>query len=70
MYLQVAGVHADGDAKKNLYFNELLPERFGRVRGNMLLVRLPVKLTFVKFTEALGIQLDDKSMQKSNQAYY
>ena len=32
VFTQCAGVHADGDAKKNLYFNDLLPERFGRIR--------------------------------------
>ncbi len=32
VFTQVAGVHADGDNKKNLYFNDLLPERFGRLR--------------------------------------
>lgn len=32
VFTQCAGIHADGDSKNNLYFNELLPERFGRVR--------------------------------------
>ncbi|MAW15208.1 MAG: 2-isopropylmalate synthase, partial [Flavobacteriaceae bacterium] len=32
VFTQTAGIHADGDHKKNLYFNELLPERFGRKR--------------------------------------
>ena len=32
VFTQCAGIHADGDNKNNLYFNELLPERFGRVR--------------------------------------
>ena len=31
VFTQVAGVHADGDNKNNLYCNDLLPERFGRV---------------------------------------
>jgi len=30
VFTQVAGVHADGDAKNKLYYNDLLPERFGR----------------------------------------
>ena len=30
VFTQTAGIHADGDSKKNLYFNDLLPERFGR----------------------------------------
>jgi len=32
VFTQCAGIHADGDAKSNLYFNDLLPERFGRTR--------------------------------------
>lgn len=32
VFTQVAGVHADGDKKGNLYSNELKPERFGRHR--------------------------------------
>jgi D-citramalate synthase len=31
MYLRKQGIHADGDNKNNLYFNDL-PERFGRRR--------------------------------------
>ena len=30
VFTQTAGIHADGDHKNNLYFNDLLPERFGR----------------------------------------
>ncbi len=32
VFTQTAGIHADGDNKNNLYFNDLLPERFGRKR--------------------------------------
>jgi len=32
VFTQTAGIHADGDQKKSLYFNQLLPERFGRER--------------------------------------
>ncbi|HIH21482.1 MAG TPA: 2-isopropylmalate synthase, partial [Candidatus Diapherotrites archaeon] len=32
VFTQTAGVHADGDAKANLYANALVPERFGRKR--------------------------------------
>lgn len=32
VFTQCAGIHADGDNKDNLYYNDLLPERFGRVR--------------------------------------
>lgn len=30
VFTQCAGIHADGDNKDNLYYNDLLPERFGR----------------------------------------
>ncbi|MFV0291110.1 MAG: alpha-isopropylmalate synthase regulatory domain-containing protein [Mangrovibacterium sp.] len=36
VFTQCSGVHADGDNKKNLYFNALLPERFGRTRSYAL----------------------------------
>ncbi|MGI6242362.1 MAG: alpha-isopropylmalate synthase regulatory domain-containing protein [Prevotella sp.] len=36
VFTQVAGVHADGDNKNNLYCNELKPERFGRKRAYAL----------------------------------
>lgn len=32
VFTQVAGIHADGDNKNKLYYNNLLPERFGRQR--------------------------------------
>ncbi len=32
VFTQTCGVHADGDNKGNLYYNELMPERFGRSR--------------------------------------
>ena len=32
VFTQTAGIHADGDNKKNLYFSDLMPERFGRTR--------------------------------------
>ena len=32
VFTQVAGVHADGDRKHDLYCNDLIPERFGRKR--------------------------------------
>ncbi|MFV0554549.1 MAG: alpha-isopropylmalate synthase regulatory domain-containing protein [Mangrovibacterium sp.] len=36
VFTQCSGVHADGDNKNNLYFNALLPERFGRTRSYAL----------------------------------
>jgi len=32
VFVQTAGIHADGDKKGNLYANNLLPERFGQER--------------------------------------
>ena len=32
VFTQCAGFNADGDNEDNLYYNDLLPERFGRVR--------------------------------------
>jgi len=32
VFTQTAGIHADGDNKNNLYFSNLMPERFGRKR--------------------------------------
>ena len=63
VFTQVAGVHADGDNKKNLYFNDLLPERFGRTR-EYALGKTSGKANIKKNLEALGIELDDNSMKK------
>ena len=53
VFTQVAGVHADGDNKRNLYCNDLLPERFGRRRDNIR-----------KNLQDLGLELDEESMRK------
>ncbi|MFV0391224.1 MAG: alpha-isopropylmalate synthase regulatory domain-containing protein [Paludibacteraceae bacterium] len=63
VFTQVAGIHADGDNKKNLYFNDLLPERFGRTR-EYALGKTSGKANIKKNLEALGIELDDDSMKK------
>lgn len=62
VFTQTAGIHADGDAKNNLYFNELLPERFGRTR-EYALGKTSGKASIRKNLEALGIELDDDSMR-------
>lgn len=66
VFTQCAGIHADGDAKKNLYFNDLLPERFGRIR-EYALGKTSGKANIRKNLEALGIELDDESMHKVTQ---
>lgn len=66
VFTQVAGVHADGDNKKNLYFNDLLPERFGRKR-QYALGKTSGKANILKNLQQLGIELDDVMMQKVTQ---
>ena len=63
VFTQVAGVHADGDSKNNLYFNDLQPERFGRVR-EYALGKNSGKANIRKNLESLGLELDDESMRK------
>lgn len=63
VFTQTAGIHADGDKKKNLYFNDLLPERFGRIRSYAL-GKTSGKANIAKNLEALGIELDAASMKK------
>ena len=63
VFTQVAGVHADGDNKNNLYCNDLLPERFGRKR-EYALGKTSGKANIRKNLEDLGLQLDEESMRK------
>lgn len=63
VFTQCAGIHADGDNKDNLYYNELLPERFGRVR-EYALGKTSGKANIRKNLESLGIDLDEESMRK------
>ncbi|MBE6287567.1 MAG: 2-isopropylmalate synthase [Mediterranea massiliensis] len=63
VFTQVAGVHADGDNKENLYCNDLLPERFGRKR-EYALGKTSGKANIRKNLEDLGLDLDEESMRK------
>lgn len=63
VFTQVAGVHADGDSKNNLYYNDLLPERFGRTR-EYALGKTSGKANIRKNLESLGLELDEDSMKK------
>lgn len=63
VFTQCAGVHADGDNKNNLYYNDLLPERFGRVR-EYALGKLSGKANIRKNLDTLGIDMDEASMRK------
>lgn len=66
VFTQVAGVHADGDNKDNLYCNNLLPERFGRER-EYALGKTSGKANIQKNLDSLGLDLDETSMKKVTQ---
>ncbi|MGC9354744.1 MAG: alpha-isopropylmalate synthase regulatory domain-containing protein [Mariniphaga sp.] len=66
VFTQCSGVHADGDNKNNLYFNDLLPERFGRIR-QYALGKTSGKANIKKNLEDLGIELDLESLKKVTQ---
>lgn len=62
VFTQTAGIHADGDNKKNLYFNDLLPERFGRKR-KYALGKSSGKANIQKNLQELGLQLNDHELK-------
>jgi D-citramalate synthase len=66
VFTQCAGIHADGDNKNKLYYNDLLPERFGRTR-EYALGKNSGKANIRKNLENLGIDLDEDSMRKLTQ---
>jgi D-citramalate synthase len=66
VFTQCAGVHADGDNKNNLYYNDLLPERFGRER-EYALGKTSGKANIQKNLEALGIELNEADLRKVTQ---
>ncbi len=66
VFTQACGVHADGDNKGNLYFNELMPERFGRKR-EYALGKTSGKASIKKNLEELGIELEPESLKKVTQ---
>jgi D-citramalate synthase len=63
VFTQCSGIHADGDNKNKLYYNDLLPERFGRSR-EYALGKNSGKSNIVKNLEAIGVELDNESMKK------
>ena len=63
VFTQTAGIHADGDNKKNLYFNDLLPERFGRKR-KYALGKMSGKANIKKNLDELGLTLSNKEIEK------
>ena len=63
VFTQTAGIHADGDSKKNLYHNDLLPERFGRKR-KYALGKTSGKANIQKNIDELGLKLSKENLQK------
>jgi len=66
VFTQTAGIHADGDNKNNLYFNDLLPERFGRKRAYAL-GKTSGKANIEKNLQELGLKLNDADLKKVTQ---
>jgi (R)-citramalate synthase len=66
VFTQTSGVHADGDSKDNLYYNNLLPERFGRKR-KYALGKQSGKATIRKNLEEFGLFLNPDSLAKVTQ---
>ncbi|UCE69450.1 MAG: 2-isopropylmalate synthase [Flavobacteriaceae bacterium] len=63
VFTQTAGIHADGDNKKNLYFNDLLPERFGRKR-KYALGKTSGRANIQKNLQELGLTLSESELQR------
>ena len=63
VFTQTAGVHADGDSKKNLYHNDLLPERFGRKR-KYALGKTSGKANIRKNLLELGLHIKEEDLKK------
>jgi len=66
VFTQVAGVHADGDSKDNLYYNELMPERFGRKR-EYALGKNSGRANIAKNLEELGLELTPEQTRRVTQ---
>ncbi len=66
VFTQTAGIHADGDKKNNLYFNALLPERFGRKRSYAL-GKMSGKANIDNNLRELGIQLSEADLKRVTQ---
>lgn len=63
VFTQVAGVHADGDSKDNLYCNDLVPERFGRKR-EYALGKNSGKANIARNLEELGLSLTPEQTKR------
>jgi D-citramalate synthase len=63
VFTQTAGIHADGDKKNNLYYNDLMPERFGRER-KYALGKMSGKANIENNLHQLGILLSEEDLKK------
>ena len=66
VFTQTAGIHADGDKKNNLYYNDLMPERFGRQR-KYALGKTSGKANIENNLQQLGIKLSEADLKKVTQ---
>ena len=66
VFTQVAGVHADGDSKDKLYYNELMPERFGR-RREYALGKNSGRANIAMNLEELGLELTPEQTRRVTQ---
>ena len=66
VFTQVAGVHADGDNKDNLYCNDLAPERFGRKR-EYALGKNSGKANIARNLQELGLELTPEQTKRVTQ---
>lgn len=63
VFTQVAGVHADGDTKGNLYQNELIPERFGR-RREYAMGKNSGRANIMRNLKELGLELTPEQTKR------
>ena len=66
VFTQVAGVHADGDNKDNLYCNDLVPERFGRKREYALGKNIG-RANIARNLQELGLELTPEQTRRVTQ---
>jgi D-citramalate synthase len=57
---QTAGIHADGDNKNNLYFNDLLPERF---KKTICFRKTSGKANIEKKSSRIGLKLNQEDLK-------
>ncbi|MEK9135364.1 MAG: alpha-isopropylmalate synthase regulatory domain-containing protein [Patescibacteria group bacterium] len=63
IFIQVAGIHADGDRKGNLYISKITSERFGRER-EYALGKLSGRASLEHNLQKIGIELNKEEKDK------